>query len=104
MSRQHIVTIANQMLDETIGIVEGSIAICRARPGLRDEDLQAEVLFPFMAFESELQDSPIGKERQHWNEEALQAKDRRLNEIIAAARPEILEACRALIAQWSEHH
>lgn len=104
MSKQQIVTIANQMLDETIGIVEGSIAICRARPGLGDEDIQAEVLFPFIAFESELHDFPIGKERQYWNEEALKAKDRRLNEIVDAARPEILEACRTLIAQWSERH
>jgi hypothetical protein len=71
---------------------------------LADEDLEAEVLFPFIAFESELHDFPIGQERQHWNEKALKVKDLRLNEIVAAARPEILAACRTLVAQWSMHH
>lgn len=100
MSKERIVQAARDMLAGKIGIVDGSIAICRARPGLDDSDLQNELLFPFIAFESELHNFPIDEVRKLWNQEALKAQDARVGEIVSAAQPEILEACKTLLESW----
>ena len=90
------------MLDERLGIIEGCEKICRARAGLENPELQSELLLPFVAFDSEMDNFPLGEARQYWNEKALSAKDARLREIVEAARPEILDACRSLLADWCE--
>ena len=104
MSRAAILQLAQKMLDRELGIIEGCCAICQQRPTLEDSDVQADVLLPFIGFESELHNYPIGEARKHWNQEALRKLDERLREIVAAAEPEIFSACRALLARWSSRH
>lgn len=57
--------------------------------GLENPELQSELLRPFVAFDSEMDNFPFGEARQYWNEKALSAKDARLREIMEAARPEM---------------
>ena len=101
MSRERIREIARKILTGDIGIVEGSREICRARSGLPDSQLQAEVLHPFIAFESELHDFPIGESRKYWSEKALAEKDGELEHMVADAEREIRGACVALLKAWS---
>jgi hypothetical protein len=101
MSKERIVEIARQMLDGNIGIVDGCTAICKARTGLEIAQLQNAVLLPFISFESEMHNFPLGESRKSWSEQALRAKDTRLKEIITTAEPEILDACRTLLDHWS---
>ena len=104
MSRAAILHLAQQMLDRELGIIEGCCAICQQRPTLEHPDVQADVLLPFIGFESELHNYPIGEARTYWNPEALRKQDDRLREIVAAVEPEIFAACRTLIARWSSRH
>jgi len=100
MSRERIVEVARKILIGDIGIVEGSREICKARVGLPDSQLQAEVLLPFIAFESELHNFPIGDTRKLWNEKALVERDTQLKEIVAKAEPELRSACVMLLKIW----
>jgi hypothetical protein len=100
MSRERIAEVARKILCGDIGLVEGSREICKARSGLPDSQLQADVLLPFIAFESELHNFPIGESRRYWNEKALAEKDVQLEEIIAKADPELRIACMALLKAW----
>lgn len=76
------------------------MTICQARPGLDDLDVQNELLFAFIAFESEMHNFQIDEARKFWNEEALKVQDARVREIVAAAQPDILEACKTLLGSW----
>jgi hypothetical protein len=104
MSRAAILQLAQQMLDRELGVIEGCCAICHQRPTLEHSDLQADVLLPFIGFESELHNYPIGEARKYWNPEALRKQDERLCEIVAAAEPDIFAACKTLVAQWNIWH
>jgi hypothetical protein len=77
------------------------MAISRERVDLEESQLQADVLLPFVAFESEMHNFPLGESREYWNKQALAARDARLQEIVDAARLEILDACRDLLDEWS---
>ena len=102
MSRERIVRIASGIVEGRIGIVEGSIAICRARPSLDDVDVQHDLLLPFIAFVSEIEDFPIGSERENWNKERLPELDARIRDIVSASEPEMLLACKKLLADWGQ--
>jgi hypothetical protein len=104
VSKVVITQLAQKMLDGELGIIEGCCAICKQRPTLEHSDVQADVLLPFIGFESELHNYPIGEARKYWNPEALRKQDERLREIVAAAEPDIFAACRALLARWSSRH
>jgi hypothetical protein len=82
MSRERIKEIARRVLAGDIGIVEGSREICQARAGLPFAQLQAEVLLPFIAFDSELHDFPIGESRKYWDEKSLAEKDIQLEQLV----------------------
>jgi hypothetical protein len=100
MFRARIVDVAKKILSEDIGIVDGSREICRATLGLPDSQLQADALLPFIAFESELHNFPIGESRKYWNEKALAEKNIQLKQIVAKAEPELRSACVALLKAW----
>ena len=100
MSRERIADVARKILCGDIGIVEGSREICKARSGLPDSQVQADVLLPFIAFESELHNFPLGESRKYWNEKALAEKDVQLKEITARAEPELRMACMELLKAW----
>jgi hypothetical protein len=104
MSKEAILKIAQQMLDRDLGIVEGCEAICRQRATLANSDVQADVLFPFIGFDSDMHSYPTGESRKHWNPDALRVQDERIRVIVAAAEPGIFEACRALLVQWGTRH
>jgi len=100
MSKARIIGIARKILLRELDIVEGSREISRARVGLPDSELQADVLLPFIAFESELHRFPIGASRQYWNERALAALDKELQQIVASAEPDMRSACVNLLKAW----
>ena len=100
MSKARIVEIARKMLTGDVGIIEGAQEICRARSGLPESQLQADVLLPFIAFESELHNFPLGESRKYWNQEVLAEKDIQLNQIVTRAGPELRSACIELLNAW----
>lgn len=104
MSKAVILQIAQKMLDRQLGIIEGCEAICGQRATLGHSEIQAEVLLPFIGFDSEMHNYPTGESRKYWNEDALRVQDERIRVIVAAAEPEIFDACRALLARWGTRH
>jgi len=104
MSKEVILKIAQQMLDRDLGIIEGCEAICRQRPTLAHSDVQADVLLPLIGFDSEMHGYLTGESRKYWNQDALNVQDERIRVIVAAAEPQIFDACRTLLARWSARH
>jgi hypothetical protein len=104
MSKAAILKLAQQMLDRNLGIIEGCEAICRQRPTLEHSDVQADVLLPFIGFDSEMHSYPTGESRKYWNTEALRVQNERIRVIVAASEPEIFNACRILLARWGTRH
>jgi hypothetical protein len=100
MSRERIKEVARKILTGDVGIVEGSREICRARSGLPFAQLQAEVLLPFIAFDSELHEFPIGESRKYWNERALAEKDIQLQQLVENAERDMRRACIELLKAW----
>jgi hypothetical protein len=89
------------MLAGQLDLVQGSVELCRARRDLAAEDRDSEVLSPFIAFDSTLDDFPLGEVRTRWDPIVLAQKDRELAALVESAGPRLLEACRSLLAAWS---
>jgi hypothetical protein len=66
------------------------------------EAADSRFLMPFIGFESELHEFPIGESRRYWNPRALAEQDRKLAAYVERAKPALLEACRILLADWPE--
>jgi hypothetical protein len=81
MSKTVILQLAQKMVDRELGIIEGCHAICQQRPTLEHSDEQADVLLPFIGFESELHNYPIGEARKYWNPEGLLKQDKLLRAV-----------------------
>jgi len=92
------------MLDRDVGIIEGCEAICQQRATLANCDVQADVLMPFVGFDSEMHNYPTGSSRKYWNPDALSVQDEHIRVIVVAAEPQIFEACRSLLVRWSARH
>jgi hypothetical protein len=98
-AKAEAVRIARKILVGEINLVSGCRAIQRplADLGLRMD----EEFITFAGVDSEADELPIGDERQHWNPEALQKLEPKVQEFMAYYRPHVEQACRMLIARFA---
>jgi hypothetical protein len=92
--RQEMVGIAEQMLTDKMGIIEGARRLVALSHGaeMSDEDFMV-----FRAIDSETDALPVGESRNHWNEEALKAKDKEASDYEEEVREIARQACEQLI-------
>ena len=93
--QKEILSTAKQLIAERLGVIEAS----RKLAGLRQyvEPATAEVLLTFVGIDSVTDALPIGAERKYWNREALQRKDREIEEAERFYRDSATKAAAELI-------
>jgi hypothetical protein len=100
-NRKKVAQIAQGMLDDRIGIIEGS----RQMASLCGERIETDQFDPdfmiFIAVDSETQDLPIGEGRRHWAADALANKDLEIGRAESLYRDEALAACLHLVARFA---
>lgn len=96
--KKKIVSLAKQIVDGTIGIIEG----CRLIVSLKIYPIEDPNYRIIMGVESGTDEFPIGDVRQHYSEESLEKLDKELNKYIESRRLIILEACKNLLKKYSD--
>jgi len=98
--RQRIISTAQAILDGTVGIIEGSVAMSRISHqavAVWHEDNEFRI---FGLISSETDHLPTGSARQYWNPVALAREDKEIAEIEDDIRNDVLTACRNLIERF----
>ncbi|MGA9776787.1 MAG: hypothetical protein WBS33_00790 [Verrucomicrobiia bacterium] len=93
-----VVAAAQSILSGELGIIAGARQLCGLGHKIgaeRDPDFTF-----FVAIESESDHLPVGEVRQHWNPEALRAKDAEIASFEAFYREQAFEICRRLIERY----
>jgi hypothetical protein len=95
-----IVTAAQTILPGELGVIAGARQLCSLghQVGAHDD---ADFTF-FVAIDSETDHLPIGEVRQHWNREALRAKDTEIASFESFYREQAFEICRRLIEKYDQ--
>jgi hypothetical protein len=96
--RKAMVLVARRIFDGSTGIVAGARELTRLRFPSRAET-DKDILY-FVGIDSESDHLPLGAVRQHWNTEALKAKDAELQAYEALVRDRAFVACQNLIARY----
>ena len=96
--QKEILSTAKQLIAERLGVIPAS----RKLAGFRQYDQYvepaiAEVLLTFVGIDSATDALPIGAERKHWNHEALERKDRELEDSEPFYRESAIKAATELI-------
>jgi hypothetical protein len=99
-ARARIVEIAQAILEERSGIIAGAREMMWLRLDV-DPDQEDEDLLGMAGIESQTDHLPLGEVRQHWDAEALLAKDAELAEQEAFFRESALACCRAIAERYS---
>ena len=97
--RGKIVAICEAMLREEIGIITGSRILKSLGFELfadHDEDFSM-----FVAIDSETDHLPVDFERRNWSIEALERKDKEIENYEASAKADAFETCRKLIKRFA---
>lgn len=97
--RDELVMVATAMLEERLNLIEGVRKICALRYEVGDPE--NEVFMPVRAIESETDHFPLGKMRDQCAVDYLQHMDAEMSRYLAAAREDILLACRDIIRVFS---
>jgi hypothetical protein len=93
-----IVAAAQSILSGELGVIAGARQLCGLGHQVGADD-DADFTF-FVAIDSESDHLPIGEVRQHWNPEALRAKDAEIASFEAFYREKAFEICRRLIEKY----
>ena len=94
-TEQEILSTAKQLLAERLGVIAASRKLAGLRPYVAPQI--AEVLLTFVAIASETDTLPVGPVRKHWNPEALQRKDREIEDAEQFYRDTATKAATELI-------
>jgi hypothetical protein len=103
--RGKIIAICEAILNEEIGVINGSRILDRLEfelieygPGFfnRDEDF-----LPFVGINSETDHLPVDRERANWSEEALERKDKEIAAAEAAYKEWAFQACKKLVERFA---
>ena len=98
-NRSELVATASAMLENRLNLIEGARKICVLRHLVGDPE--NEVFMPIRAIESETDYFPLGKVRDQCAADYLERMDVKMNQYLARARPDILLACREIVAAFS---
>jgi len=96
--RAKVVAVARSILAGEVGIVAGARQFGRVthRVGVGSDP---DFIF-FIGVDSETDHLPLGDVRQHWNPDALLAKDAELADYETRVRERAFAACRSLIEKY----
>lgn len=99
--RGKIVAICEAMLREEIGIIAGSRRLTSLGFELFDDHDKDFLMF--VAIDSETDHLPVDFERRNWSVEALERKDKEIENYEASAKTDVFETCRKLIKRFTEN-
>jgi hypothetical protein len=93
---------ATAVLNGQLSTFEGCLRLADLRHVLVDNWLDDPDFEVFGVIACELDGLPIGAARQYWGAEALEREDRKLADYEALVKAQIREACRNVVARFSE--
>jgi hypothetical protein len=96
--RREMIRVARNILNGSIGIVEGARDLTGLRFSSRAEN-DSDILV-FIGIDSETDHLPIGDPRRHWDTEVLKIKDEELRSFEAQVQERAFAACRSLIGKY----
>jgi hypothetical protein len=97
---RQLVAIAQDVLAERIGVIDGARQMMPLRPDL-DPDNEDEDLLAITGIESQTDHLPLGAWRTQWSAEALRAKDEEIAENEAFFRDTMFRRCRSLVERYT---
>jgi hypothetical protein len=98
-NRGKVAAIAQAMLDGSMRVVDGALAIDSLRHRVGLDEFDSDFL-PFLNFADEVDHLPVGAERQHWAPDVLPSKEAELAQREAEFREEAFQTCRRLVARF----
>jgi len=99
-NRNKVVAIIQGMLDGSVRVVDGALALDSLRHEVGLDPLDSDFL-PFLNFADEVDQFPVGAERQYWAPDVLPRKEAELEQREAAFREKALQTCRRLLARFA---
>jgi hypothetical protein len=94
--------IASAILEDKRGICEGSRALARLAHGLVADWRVDPDFVVFGALDSDSDRFPVGDVRRLWEPSALAALDIERAQMEERARPDVMAACRSVLARFGE--
>jgi hypothetical protein len=99
-NRQKVASVAQDILDGRIGIIEGSRRLNSLRHRIDVDEFDPDLL-TFVVVESETDALPVGDVRRQWASDALAKKDVEIAAAEAFYRKDVLESCSRLVARFA---
>lgn len=97
--RSEVVALATAMLEDRLHLIEGARKLCALRHEVGDPENEA--FMPIRAIESETDHFPLGGMRDQCAVDYLRQMDAEMDQYLAAAKHDILLACREIIRVFS---
>ncbi|MBU0944258.1 MAG: DUF2489 domain-containing protein [Proteobacteria bacterium] len=97
--RAELVSVANDIINGQIHLIEGVRKICSLRHTVDDPD--NSVFMPIRAIESETDHFPLGEIRSRCAVEYLERIDAEMKDYLDEAKQDILDACNEIINTFS---
>jgi hypothetical protein len=98
LKRRELVDVAERMRSGELNLIEGVRNICRLRFDIGEEN--NPVFDAIRSAESETDRFPIGREREHWDADALIQMDTELAAYVVDLRGQILRSCEDIIEHF----
>ncbi len=89
-------SIANALLEDQLSVTE---AVRGLVPILRELRLDGEEVFDLVGIDSELDGSPVGSVREHWDRDALAREDAERSAYEEQVHGRVIACCRAVVAK-----
>lgn len=93
-----VLAICEAVLNEEIGVIAGSRRLHQLGHELCDE--HDEDFLTFVGIDSQTDHLPVDRERQNWSNEALQRKNKEIDDAEAFHKNQAISACRKLISRF----
>jgi Protein of unknown function (DUF2489) len=98
--RNRVAAVARGMLNGDIPFLEGAIELASLRHEAAVEERDPDFM-PFAVIESEIDNLPIGAQRKHWSQDALDKHQSEIDNAIIWANEIGTEACQSLIKRFN---
>lgn len=98
-AKKKLIETANSIIKDEIGVVEGCRLISKLihKAGVEENDL----FLPIIGVDSETDDYPLGKVREHYGAEYLEKIDKEIKAYETRNKNLIVEVCRGIIDKYS---
>jgi hypothetical protein len=102
LRRSEVVQIANKILDKKLGIIEGVRKLRLLHHEVSENDFDPDFLI-FTSIDSETDHLPVGEVRKHWSSNALELKDKEIDDAEEYYREEVFDTCKELIKRFGRN-